>query len=156
MLKDLMDRDRSARDYGLPRELASLPPTPQSIPMIDLPAVQDFAPETFGPDDLEISEEFLDGWGVEIPPLPADASEHEKQLRTWALQTEKQRRGGATIDPALLPQTHGQESNEQWAAQTEAIRQGKSIPAIRRPSNRALRELRCPNCQCEFTAEVES
>jgi hypothetical protein len=50
----------------------------------------------------------------------------------------------------------GQDALEEWAAQTEMIRQGKAIPAIRRPSNRALRELRCPNCQCEFTAEVES
>jgi hypothetical protein len=50
----------------------------------------------------------------------------------------------------------GQDALETWAAQTETIRQGKTIPAIRRPSNRALREFRCPNCQCEFTAEVES
>ena len=53
----------------------------------------------------------------------------------------------------------GQDALEIWAAQTEAIRQGKSMPAIRRLSNAALRETlvaaTCPNCQCQFEVEVK-
>ena len=49
----------------------------------------------------------------------------------------------------------GQDALEAWAAQTETTRQGKTIPAIHRHSNAALREkhprdVRCPNCGCEF------
>jgi hypothetical protein len=55
----------------------------------------------------------------------------------------------------------GQDALEAWAAQTEAIRQGKAIPTIHRHSNAALREkhlhdVRCPSCGLEFAAEVES
>lgn len=55
----------------------------------------------------------------------------------------------------------GQDALEAWAAQTETIRQGKTIPTIHRHSNAALREkhlhdVRCPSCGLEFSAEVES
>ena len=103
MLKELMDRDRAARDYGLPRETTS----PQLSPIED---AEDFAPEDFVTNAVRSPE------------------------------------------PQRLT---GQDAMEAWAVETQAMREGKTIPAIRRPSNRALQELRCPNCQCEFTAEVE-
>ncbi len=55
----------------------------------------------------------------------------------------------------------GQDALEAWAAQTAAIRQGKTIPAIHWNSNATSREtqlqdVRCPHCGLEFAAEVKS
>jgi hypothetical protein len=49
----------------------------------------------------------------------------------------------------------GQDALEVWAAETEPMRQGKTIPTIHRHSNTVLRETQleevtCPNCRMTF------
>jgi hypothetical protein len=125
MLKDLMDRDRAAREYGLPRELATLSATPQAIQ--PMPTIQPLPP-------IEDVQEFE---AEDFMPKVALPRSTECETLT------------------------GQDALEEWATQTAAIRQGKTIPTIHRHSNAALREkhlhdVRCPSCGLEFAAEVES
>ena len=152
MLKDLMYQARVNKDYGLmvPYEEPKTPtPGPQSTTILPLQpteaVIDDFLPE------FEVRE-------PEVRVIPP--SQHELQMKVWAEETATKRKGGATIDPAFLPRSSGEDATQQWAFETRETREGKDVPAIHRHANKVLREkhlhdVRCPSCGLNFSTEVE-